>query len=145
MQHNNLRSASIEAGILTLTYEDETLAIQEFTIDPNAAAFEDQNIPVRNETGLTLSEGALVYVSGWDVANSEVEADLAEAGPSDAHLAQFVVRTDILDAASGFVYKSHTLGSLDTSGSADVGNGVHRSTGHNRSVLDTSARAITIK
>ena len=91
------------------------MAIQTFTLDPNAAALEDGKIAVRNETGGTLAEGDLVYVSGWDVPNSEFLVSKAEAPSSDAHLAQFVLRSDLVTAASGFAFKSHTFTAQDTS------------------------------
>ena len=91
------------------------MAIQTFTLDPNAAALENGKIAVRNETGGTLAEGELVYVSGWDVANGEFLISKAEAPSSDAHLAQFVMRAALVTAASGFAFKSHTFTGQDTS------------------------------
>ncbi len=102
------------------------MAIQTFTIDPNAASLEDQNIPVRNESGGPFAEGDLVYVSGWDAPNSEFLVDLADAPTNGAHLSQFVMRSALATAASGFAYKSHTLTGEDTSGAA-VGDPVYLS------------------
>lgn len=102
------------------------MAIQSFTLDPNASALEDQNIPVRNETGGPLAEGDLVYVSGWNAGTSEFLIDLSDAPSNGAHLAQFIMRSTLATATSGFAYKSHTLSGEDTSLAA-VGDPVYLS------------------
>lgn len=91
------------------------MAIQTIELDPDAAGLVDQSIPVRNETGGTLDPGDLVYVSGWDVANSEFSIDLADAPSNDGHLAQFIMRVSLATATSGNAFKSFTLTNQDTS------------------------------
>ena len=91
------------------------MAIQTFTLDPNATRLEDDFIPVRNETGGTLTAGTLVYVSGWHAATSEFLIAKAIASPNTPKLAQFVMRASLATATSGFAYKSYTLTGQDTS------------------------------
>lgn len=102
------------------------MAIQVFTLDPNAAALEDSKIAVRNETGSPFVAGDLVYISGWNAGTSEFLVDKADAPSSDGHLAQFVMRASLATATSGQAFKSHTLTGQDTS-AAVVGDPVYLS------------------
>lgn len=112
----NIRSFDAVNNQLQVEYEDDTMAIASFTLDPNAAGLQDQSINVRNETGGDLAEGELVFVSGWNVATSEFLVAKASAPTNGANLAQFIMRTTLGTATSGQAFKSHTLTGQDTSG-----------------------------
>lgn len=102
------------------------MAIQSFSIDPNAASLEEQSLAVRNNSGGALAEGDLVYVSGYDAGNSLYEVTKAQASAINPKLAQFIMRAALADATSGTAYKSHTLTGQNTAAAA-VGDPVYLS------------------
>lgn len=100
------------------------MAIQTLTIDPDAAALEDQSILVRNESGGALAAGDLVFVSGWSEANTRFLVEKAQAKPIGGTLAQFVMRSALANLANGEAFKSFRLTGQDTSLGA-VGDAVY--------------------
>jgi len=83
-------------------------------------------VDVRNETGGTLAEGTLVYFSGWSEAESRFLVSKAQASALNPRLAQFIIRTAILNNANGQAFKTHRLLLQNTLGST-VGAAVYLS------------------
>lgn len=89
---------------------------------------------VHNSTGGNLTEGTLVYLSGYDTTSGlpkVVKADADAAGRP----AEFVVRDAIANGADGYVYKTHRLTGQNTDGASAVGDPVY---------LDTTAGGWTV-
>ncbi len=83
-----------------------------------------------NDLGLQLDAGDLVFISGWNAANSlptVTKANAVIAGGAIPLLAQFVVIADVLDAAAGNMAKEYTVTGLDTSAITTVGDPVYLS------------------
>jgi hypothetical protein len=70
---------------------------------------------IRNATGSTLAEGALVYVSGWSETYKRFLVTLADADVSGRTNALFIVRNPILNGQNGVGWKTYRLQSLNTS------------------------------
>ena len=80
-------------------------------------------IPVDNSSGGTLSEGTLVYISGYDASTGAPQITKADA---DSHLAEWVLQADIANGAAGYAFRGSVLGSQNTS-SLSVGAPVYLS------------------
>jgi hypothetical protein len=80
-------------------------------------------IPVDNSSGGTLSEGTLVYISGYDASTGAPQVTKADA---DSHLAEWVLQADIANGAAGYAFRGSVLGSQNTS-SLSVGAPVYLS------------------
>lgn len=80
-------------------------------------------IPVDNSSGGTLSEGTLVYISGYDASTGAPQITKADA---DSHFAEWILQADIANGAAGYAFRGSVLGSQNTSG-LSVGDPVYLS------------------
>lgn len=90
---------------------------------PMGAGGAGEVLEVRNESGGTLTEGTLVYLSGWSETHSRflvVKADADAAGGA----AEYIVRAAILNNANGIAVKTHRLTAQATNGTT-VGDPVY--------------------
>ncbi len=102
------------------------MAIQSFVLDPNAAPPEDAPVDIRNNTGVGLVAGDLVFISGWDEVNTRPEVTKADANVAGAQ-AVLVMRAALNTATNGQAYRAfRTAADQNTVGSA-VGNPVYLS------------------
>ncbi len=102
------------------------MAIQSFVLDPNATIPEDAPVAVRNNTGSSLAAGDLVYISGWDEANTRPEVSPAEADVAGKQ-AVLVMRASLATATGGEAFRAwRTAADQDTDGST-VGDPVYLS------------------
>lgn len=93
------------------------MAIQTFTLDPNAAAPEDAPVNIRNETGGALAAGDLIYLSGWSETSTRRLVAKADADALGAH-AVLVMRASLADVTNGQAYRTfRTAADRNTVGS----------------------------
>ena len=93
------------------------MAIQTFTLDPNAAALEQSFKNIRNATGGGLVANDLVYITSWDETNARflVAKAIATALSTSAVL---VMRGALADITNGSAYRTwRTTATLNTLGS----------------------------
>jgi hypothetical protein len=83
-------------------------------------------VPVRNETGATITKGTNVYISSWSSAQSRGLISKADANYV-AKRATFVLKEDIAHNANGRAYPFSDVTGLDTSGASSVGSKVYLS------------------
>lgn len=94
------------------------MALQSFTLDPNAAAIEDAGKLVRNETGGALAEGELVYIDGWDEANDRFTVTKAVATALSTATA-LIMRGSLADVTNGTAYRTHRLTGQNTAAAVE--------------------------
>ncbi len=76
-------------------------------------------IEVYNESGGTIEDGDLVYLSGYDETNAKPTIDLADADAQGTR-AEFVIRTDIANLAVGLAHKTYReTGGIDLAAAAE--------------------------
>lgn len=83
--------------------------------DPKSRAQLLRGLPIRNASGATIAEGALVYVSGWAETYKRFLVTLADANVAGASNALFVVRHPMLNNQNGVGWKTSRLQALNTS------------------------------
>ena len=103
------------------------MALQIFVLDPDATALEDAPKAIRNETGAPLPAGDLLYITGWNEANSSFLVAKADADVPGA-AARLVLRTALANLTNGFGFRTHRLAAIDTSAAVVVGDPVYLST-----------------
>ncbi len=71
---------------------------------------------VRNETGSTIEDGDLVFLSGWNETEARMLISLADADVQGAP-AEYIIRTDIETAANGLAFLTYReTGGIDLVG-----------------------------
>jgi len=80
-----------------------------------AACAQSVYIDVRNQSGLTLTRGSPVYISGYHVGTDNIQVDLADANVEAEMPAIGLIMNDIPHAANGFVTANGILNNVDTS------------------------------
>ncbi len=114
----------IDRGSQTLYINTGTLASP--TWEPISGGIHGA-IEVRNATGVTIEDGDLVYISGWDETEGLPKISLADADAQGSP-AEYVIRTDILTGANGLAHKTYReTGGVDLAGKA-VGDPLYLST-----------------
>ena len=94
------------------------MAIQSFVLDPNATAFEDAPVNIRNETGSPLVAGDLVFISGWDETQTRPLVTKSDANVAGAQ-AVLVMRAALATATDGEAFRAfRTAADQDTNGAA---------------------------
>ncbi len=84
-------------------------------------------VEVFNETGVTIEDGDLVYISGWDETEAKPNISLADAD-AQGQPAEYVIRTDIENNAAGLAFRSYReTGGVDLAGKT-VGDPLYLST-----------------
>ena len=86
-----------------------------------------ETMTVANKSGAGMSAGDLVYVSGYDTTLGAPSVTLADAD-GGGKVAELVLTEDIANNASGYAEGAATVGSLNTSGAAAVGDIAYLST-----------------
>ncbi|MAH45522.1 hypothetical protein CMI37_06820 [Candidatus Pacearchaeota archaeon] len=94
--------------------------------DPTYQSIPGSTLAARNETGSTLTEGTLVYVSGWNETQLTFLLSKADANVNGA-MATFIMQGDLANNTSGTAYKTHRLESINTSASSAAGDPVYLS------------------
>lgn len=94
------------------------MALQSFTLDPNATTIEDAGKLVRNETGGALANGDLVYINGWDEANDRFTVAKAIATALSTATA-LIMRGSLADGTNGTAYRTHRLTGQNTAAAAE--------------------------
>ena len=72
---------------------------------------------IRNNSGVTINAGQLVYINGYDVTNSRFTIAKAKAD-AETTLAHFFLQANLVTATDGVAYAVEELGSLNTAGTA---------------------------
>lgn len=72
------------------------------------------SVQIRNETGVTLNAGTLVYISGYSSGESRWLVAKAQADAPGTR-ARLVIESSLATAANGIGYKVASIGSLNTS------------------------------
>lgn len=93
---------------------------------------------IRNTTGGTLTKGTLLYVTGYNTANSAFTVAKADATSDPTKLAMLVLTEDLADATNGVGYAYADVENIDTSASAGVGSKVYLSTTAGARIYDTA-------
>ncbi len=76
-------------------------------------------IEVYNETGVTIEDGDLVYLSGWDETQAKPNIILADAD-AQGRPAEYVIREDIANNAAGLAHKTYReTGGVDLAAAAE--------------------------
>ncbi len=94
-------SAYFDSGSGTMYLNQGTTAAPQW--EPVASS---EAVEVFNETGLTLEDGDLVFLSGWDETEAKPNVALADAD-AQGQRAEYVLRNDILNNAAGLAHKTY--------------------------------------
>ena len=78
----------------------------------------------RNDTGSTLTKGTLVFISGFNVANSLPTVTKAKADDPNTR-AEYLVVADVANNANGNLAQQYTISGIDTSSFSSVGDHVY--------------------
>lgn len=100
-------------------------AITQALLASGAVYPDNLGLTVWNATGSTLTAGQLVYISGWNTANSLAQVSLAVNNTANTG-ATYIVPASIANAASGLIKRHWTsAANLNTSAASGVGAAVY--------------------
>lgn len=96
-------------------------------MEPKSRAQIFRGLPIRNDTGSTITAGQMVYVSSWSETYKRFQVTLADANAAGRTRAQYIVRNQITDGQNGVGWKTYRLQTVDTSAASAVGDPVYLS------------------
>lgn len=96
--------------------------------DPKSREKLLRGLPIRNESGSTITRGSLVYVSSWSESYKRWLVTLADANVSGRSNALFVIRNPITTNQNGVGWKTMRHVAQNTSAASAVGDPVYLST-----------------
>lgn len=106
---------AIDATVATLT-GSQVLTNKILDSFTNTNHADTEHMEIRNESGVTITRGTVVYISGFDVPNDLPLILAADASSSATMPAIGIVTSDVLDATNGDITLTGVLANIVTTG-----------------------------
>lgn len=113
---NAISAPAHQEGLLFYDAARDTLSVYNAEADVTMNIGEEIYFPVYNDSGSTITNGSVVYPTGFDAGTGLPTIGLADASDKDKCQRVGMVTHDIEDGTKGYVTRLGSVGDLDTAG-----------------------------